>query len=75
MWLLLTIAEIVSLGFAVNLWRERASLLRRLVWTPVVLVPVVGPIFYLGLFDVPPPLPAHLQLKRGTHKYPTLGGR
>jgi len=73
MWFV--IAEMVSLGFAVKLWREQASLLRRLVWTPVVFFKVLGPVFYLGLFDVPPPSPEHLQLKRRTLRSPpTLGG-
>jgi hypothetical protein len=75
MWLLMAVAEVVSLGFAVVLWREPASWLRRLIWTPLVLIPVSGPLFYLGFFDPPPPLPEAQQLRRGRHRYPTPGGR
>jgi hypothetical protein len=75
MWLLIAVAEVVSLGFAVALWREPTAWWRRLIWTPVVFIPVSGPIFYLGFFEPPPPLPEELQLRRGKYNRPTLGGR
>jgi hypothetical protein len=47
------LAELASLGCLVMLWRTPASVGRKTLWTLVVVVPVLGPLFYGGLFDVP----------------------
>ena len=60
-WIAFALLELVSLGCLVLLWRQRASVVRRGLWTPVVLVPVLGPLFYAGLFDVPSPQSEVLQ--------------
>ena len=62
---LIALAELVSVACLVALWRTRASRWRRkLMWSAVVLVPVMGPLFYGGLFDVPSRQPEHLQAPR-----------
>ena len=49
MWILMGAAELVGLVCAVILWRSHASTARKIVWTPIVLVPVLGPLFYAAL--------------------------
>lgn len=61
---LFSITELVSAACLVALWRSRASRLRMLTGSPVVLVPVLGPLFYGGLFDVPSRHPEGLQARR-----------
>jgi hypothetical protein len=58
------LAEVVSLACVVALWRAPASVARRTLWTFVVLVPVLGPLFYGGLFDIPSRQPEDLQAPR-----------
>jgi hypothetical protein len=43
-WVILAVLEVVSVACVVALWSQRASVTRRLLWTPVVLVPVLGPL-------------------------------
>jgi len=53
---ILLLLELVSLGCAIHLWRRRdARIGRKLLWTPIVFVPLVGPIFYGGMFRPPQP--------------------
>ncbi len=47
------ISESIAVWCAVNLWRCHASLMRKLFWTLILLVPVVGPVFYGGMFELP----------------------
>jgi hypothetical protein len=54
--------EVVNVLTLVSLWRRPTSLTRKLLWSLVVLLPVVGPIFYGGLFEVPPRMPESEQL-------------
>ena len=44
---------VASLVCEVFLWRGEGSLLRKLVWTVLVLLPVFGPFFYGGLYRAP----------------------
>ncbi len=56
MTLLIVIAAVsglIALCCAVNLWRSRASLMRKFVWTLILLVPVLGLVFFGGIFEVP----------------------
>ncbi len=56
MTLLIVIAaasEAIALWCVVNLWRSRASKIRKMVWTLILLVPVVGPVYYGGMFEAP----------------------
>jgi hypothetical protein len=46
--------EAISVASAAHLWiRARGSVTRKLLWTPVVLVPVIGPLFYGAIYDPP----------------------
>jgi hypothetical protein len=47
------LSELVAIWCAVGLWRSRALILKKLLWSLVLLVPVVGPVFYGGMFEVP----------------------
>jgi hypothetical protein len=47
------ISELVAIWCGVGLWRSRASVLKKLFWSLVLLVPVVGPVFYGGMFELP----------------------
>jgi hypothetical protein len=51
--LLLGVAELVSLGCVIVLWRSAGSVARKLVWTPIVAIPVFGPVLFGGLYEVP----------------------
>jgi hypothetical protein len=52
--LLFCALEAVSVASAAHLWiRARGSVVRKLLWTPVVLVPVMGPLFYGAIYDAP----------------------
>ena len=53
MKLLIVIAvasELIAVWCAVGLWHARMPVLRKLMWTVVLLVPVVGPVSYGGMF-------------------------
>jgi hypothetical protein len=43
-------SELIAVWCAVGLWHARMPVLRKLMWTVVLLVPVVGPVFYGGMF-------------------------
>jgi hypothetical protein len=44
--------------------RGSKSVVRKVFWTVVVLIPVVGPLFYAGLSDIPPRQAEDLQAPR-----------
>ena len=48
------VSELIALHCAVGLWRSEASGWRKLFWILVLLIPIMGPIFYGGLFELPP---------------------
>lgn len=46
--------EAISAACVVHLWvRARGSVAKKLLWTPVVLVPVIGPLFYGAIYEAP----------------------
>ena len=47
------VSELIAIWCAFGLWRSRASVLQKLVWSLVLLVLVVGPVFFGGMFDLP----------------------
>ncbi len=49
----LALAAAVATGLTIHLWRQRAPAWQRLLWTPVVWLPVFGWVFYGGWFRVP----------------------
>ncbi len=62
--IVIALAEVASVACLVPLWRASASVGRKLLWSVIVLVPVLGPLFYGGLFDVPSRQPDELQAAR-----------
>ena len=68
MWIPVTIAAValsglISVALIVSLWvRHRHDhLLKRLGWSLVLLVPVIGWVFYGGLYRPPPVQPKDMQ--------------
>ncbi len=56
MWILI-VSGVISAVAAIHLWARRPQRAwRKLAWTPVTLLPVVGPLLYLALYE---PLPPH----------------
>jgi hypothetical protein len=49
---------------AADLFRRDAPLVARLFWTPILLVPVIGPVFYTAFFDPPDPQPDDLRARQ-----------
>jgi drug/metabolite transporter (DMT)-like permease len=55
---LAAVSEAISLICIVQLWRKRRGRFwLRLAWTLVLLAPVIGPLLYGGLFQIPPVQP------------------
>lgn len=56
------VLQVISLACVIHLWaRGRGSLLRKAVWSPLALLPLVGPLLYGAVYEVPSPQHAHLQ--------------
>ena len=56
--------EVVNLVVLVSLWLRATSLWRKLAWTPVVLLPGIGPFLYAGIFGgMPPRMPESEQVR------------
>ncbi|HET7392836.1 MAG TPA: PLDc N-terminal domain-containing protein [Candidatus Binatia bacterium] len=55
------VSQVIALWCMMSLWRSRVSLLQKIIWTLVLLVPVLGPIFYGGFFELPPANPEGLR--------------
>ncbi len=56
-----TLAVVIAVGAAslaceVHLWTRPVRPLAKLLWTPVVVLPLLGPIFYGALFGGAPPV-------------------
>ena len=55
----LTISLIVHVIIATilifSLWRKNDSIFIKLLWSLFILVPIIGPVFYLAFFKLPPP--------------------
>jgi len=56
--MLVTIAVIASLAIAmlclIDLWNKKCSVMRRILWSPVPFIPLLGPMLYYALFEPPP---------------------
>jgi hypothetical protein len=64
--LLLALIEVASVACVWHLWRRGGvPVSRALLWTPIALVPLAGPIFYGGFFEMPEVLPPDMQSRRG----------
>ena len=53
-WILLAVFGFISILCLISMYRRKDSgLLRKILWTPVVMIPFAGPLFYLGFFRPP----------------------
>jgi hypothetical protein len=52
---------LVSLLCLIHLWRKDGGLAYKLIWSVLVLIPLVGPLFYGGFYDPPSIKPGHEQ--------------
>ena len=60
--LLLLASALLSAACIVHLWGfKTGSVLRKAFWSLALLVPVIGPVFYAGVYRVPPKQPEMLQ--------------
>jgi len=53
LFVITVISEAITLWFCVGLWRSRALTISKVVWTLILIVPIVGPVFDGGLFAAP----------------------
>jgi hypothetical protein len=51
--IVLILSEIIGGICMVHLWIQRCSILRRFLWSPVPLIPILGPMLYYALFEPP----------------------
>jgi hypothetical protein len=52
---ILLVVELLGGACCVHLWRTAAPLWKKLLWTPVILLPVLGPLLYGSVFRAPKP--------------------
>ena len=72
---IVVLSEIVSVILIVRLWRRGwISLARKIVWTLALLIPVLGPLLYAGLFGGRPPTQADSDKAGVTVSGTELGG-
>ena len=52
-----------------RLWRKQESIVKKIFWMFIIVLPVIGPVLYLAFFKVPSVLPLHRQNKdrAGSH--------
>lgn len=51
----LVVLQVISVACAVHLWvRARGSRLRKALWSPLVLLPLLGPLAYGSVYEPPP---------------------
>lgn len=54
-WTIAGLLEVASVACTLHLWaKAKGTAGHKLSWTPVVLVPVIGPLFYAGLYSAAP---------------------
>lgn len=73
----IVLIELISLAMAYKLWRGAESRWIKVGGTVVLLVPILGPLLYLFVFDQPGPQPAHLRNDgpRGEYTHAWIGLR
>ena len=54
-----------------RLWRKQESIEKKLLWTLIIVIPVIGLVLYLAFFKVPSVLPLHRQNKDRAGPYGT----
>jgi hypothetical protein len=51
----IAVPELIGVACIIHLWRRPAPLWKRLFWSPVLLLPLIGPLLYGALFEPPGP--------------------
>ena len=65
LWLVL---GTVSLAFVANLWvRGRGGIGKKATWSLILLVPALGPLYYLAMYDAPGEQEESLQAEETRH--------
>jgi hypothetical protein len=62
---------VISFFCLFYLWRRPDAVLRKIIWSFILFIPILGPIFYGGFYKVPPEQPEHLRAANTIHR---LGG-
>ena len=63
----------ISSGWAIrSLWRQKPTLIRGILWSVIIAIPFLGPLFYAAFYSPPTPLPPNQ--RQGVHPYVALGG-
>ena len=52
LYLIVILSELISVWCAMSLWRKEAGIGSKVFWSVVLLIPILGPVFY-GAFDPP----------------------
>ena len=56
------VLEAVSVACVIQLWaRAPGSIAKKMLWTPIALIPVIGPLFYDAIYQAPPEQDEDLQ--------------
>ena len=61
---ILIVPFVISLVVLVFLWRQRIPIYKKILWTLIILIPLIGPIFYGAFFETPSVQPKHLRCNR-----------
>lgn len=51
--ILVIVQLLVSMVCLIDLWNRKCSIIRRVLWTPVPFLPLLGPMIYYALFEPP----------------------
>jgi hypothetical protein len=47
-------SEIISLCCLVNLWRGQSNIFVKILWSLILIIPILGPTFYGAMYPSPP---------------------
>ena len=76
-WILIGISECVSLFLVFRVWRNRHTLVVKLLYTVGIFVPFIGPLMFLWIYYAPAPQAPELQnnMTRGDYTHRELSNR
>ncbi len=61
LWTVAIISWVISIFCFYNLWRRRGPLLKKLFWSMILILPILGPLSYGALYIPPSELTADLK--------------
>ncbi len=62
-WAVAVVSECISIACCIHLWRRDDRFAKKLLWTQLVFLPVLGPLFYGGFYALPSVQPESHQSK------------